>query len=56
VSELTGDAAEVKRLRAELSVVRALLKQAHDRDKYLGEWPAIKWYGEVARYFQEQPL
>lgn len=32
--------------------LRALLKQAHDRDKFQGECPTIAWYDEVARYFE----
>jgi hypothetical protein len=34
--------------------LRALLKQAHDRDKWQGEMPPIKWYDDVARYFRGQ--
>jgi hypothetical protein len=34
--------------------LRALLKQAHDRDKFQGEFPTIAWYDEVARYFKGQ--
>lgn len=34
--------------------LRALLKRAHDRDKWQGEFPTIAWYDEVARYFKGQ--
>lgn len=44
----------VMALRAEVERLRALLKQAHDRDRWQGEFPTIAWYDDVARYFQEK--
>jgi hypothetical protein len=32
--------------------LRALLKQAHDRDGWMGQMPPIKWYDAVADYFK----
>ena len=44
-SQLQGAVEERDRLRA-------LLKQAHDRDKWRGEMPPIAWYDAVADYFR----
>jgi hypothetical protein len=46
---------DVLALDEEKNRLRALLKQAHDRDKWQGEFPTIAWYDEVARYFKGQP-
>jgi hypothetical protein len=55
VCESNADhASAVSVLEAERDRLRALLKQAHDRDKWQGEFPTIGWYDDVARYFQRE--
>lgn len=57
-SGLSADVVEVPRPSDHRGAVeerdrlRAMLKEAHDRDKWLGEMPPIAWYDRVADYFR----